>query len=85
VTCETCTGTGMVKSPTTVCNEIYTEMRKMQKHFERGDVMLRVNPEVVKQLKLNNGKWITELEEMIAKTIIIKSDPALHPEQFDIH
>ena len=85
VTCEICTGTGMVKSPITVCNEIYTEMRKMQKHFDRGDVMLRVNPEVVKQLKLNNGKWITELEEMIAKTIIIKSDPALHPEQFDIH
>ena len=85
VTCETCSGTGMVKSPTTVCNEIYTEMRKMQKHFDRGDVMLRVNPEVVKQLKLNNGKWITEIEEMISKTIIIKSDPALHPEQFDIH
>ena len=85
VTCETCTGTGMVKSPVTVCNEIYTEMRKMQKHLDGKDVMLRVNPEVVKQLKANNGKWINELEEMVTKTIIIKSDPALHPEQFDIH
>ncbi len=85
VTCETCTGTGMVKSPITVCNEIYTEMRKMQKHLDGKDVMLRVHPEVVKQLKLGNGKWINELEELVAKTIIIKSDPALHPEQFDIH
>jgi ribonuclease E len=25
------------------------------------------------------------LEEMSGKTIIVKSDPALHPEQFDIH
>ncbi len=85
VQCETCAGTGMVKSPTTVCNEIYIELRKMQKHLDGKDVMLRVNPEVVKQLKSSNGRWITEYEEMVGKTIIIKSDPALHPEQFDIH
>ena len=85
VPCEICTGTGMVKSPTTVCNEIYIEMRKMQKHFEKNDVLLRVNPEVVKTLKAGNGRWLNELEEMTGKTIIVKSDPALHPEQFDIH
>jgi ribonuclease G len=85
VQCEVCAGTGMVKSPTTVCNEIYTELRKMQKHLERGDVLLRVNPEVVKTLKANNAKRLAELEEMTGKTIIVKSDPALHPEQFDIH
>jgi ribonuclease E len=83
--CNICAGTGMVKSPVTVCNEIYTELRKMMKHFERGDVLLRVNPEIVKTLKANNGKWLSELEEMIGRTIMIKSDPALHPEQFDIH
>jgi len=85
VQCEICAGTGMVKSPTTVCNEIFTELRKMQKHLERGDVLLRVHPEVVKTLKANNAKWLNELEEMTSKTIIVKSDPALHPEQFDIH
>lgn len=85
VPCPICTGTGMVKSPVTVANEIYVEMRKMQGHFDRGDVLLRVNPEVVKALKANGGRWLNELEEMIGKTIMIKSDPALHPEQFDIH
>ena len=85
VQCNICAGTGMVKSPTTVANEIYTEMRKMQKHFERHDVMLRVHPEVVKTLKSTNGRWLNELEEMTGRTIIVKSDPALHPEQFDIH
>jgi ribonuclease G len=85
VQCNICAGTGMVKSPTTVANEIYTEMRKMQKHFERHDVMLRVHPEVVKTLKGSNARWLNELEEMTGRTIIVKSDPALHPEQFDIH
>jgi ribonuclease E len=28
-TCNVCVGTGMVKSPITVCNDIYVEMRKM--------------------------------------------------------
>jgi ribonuclease E len=84
-TCNICTGTGMVKSPVTVCNEIYTEMRKMHKVIEKGDIMLRVHPEVVKQLKSNSGRWLQEMEDLSGKTILVKSDPSLHPEQFDIH
>jgi ribonuclease G len=56
----------------------------MNKHLDRGDVMLRVHPDVVKQLK-SSTKWLQEMEEMVGKTILIKSDPGLHPEQFDIH
>jgi ribonuclease G len=84
VPCPTCQATGMVKSPTTVCNEIYTELRKMKKHFEGADVLLRVNPETVKVLKSNNASWLTEYEELVGKNILIKSDATLHPEQFDI-
>jgi Rne/Rng family ribonuclease len=84
VPCPVCQATGMVKSPTTVCNEIYTELRKMKKHFEGADVLLRVNPETVKVLKANNASWLTELEELAGKNILIKSDATLHPEQFDI-
>jgi ribonuclease G len=84
VPCPTCQATGMVKSPTTVCNEIYTELRKMKKHFEGADVLLRVNPETVKVLKSNNASWLTEFEELVNKNILVKSDATLHPEQFDI-
>ena len=81
--CPTCQATGMIKSVTTVCNEIYVEMRKMARHFER-DVMLRVNPEVAKALKANGGRWLQEMEDLTRRTILVKSDPLLHPEQFDI-
>ncbi len=84
-TCAICAGTGMTKSAITVCNEIYIELRKMHKQLDKGDVMLRVNPEVVKQLKSGSGKWLQEMEEIAGKTILVKSDPSLHPEQFDIH
>ncbi len=83
--CPYCQSTGFVKSVTTVCNEVYLEMRKIAKHLEHADVMLRVNPEVAKALKANNGKALIEMEEMTKKTVIVKSDPALHQEQFDIN
>jgi Ribonuclease G/E len=84
VPCPTCQATGMVKSPVTVCNEIFSELRKMKRHFESADVLLRVNPETVKVLKSNNAAWLVEFEELTGKNILVKSDATLHPEQFDI-
>jgi Rne/Rng family ribonuclease len=83
--CPYCQSTGFVKSVNTICNEVYVEMRKISTHLEHSDVMLRVNPEVAKTLKANNAKLLNEMEELTKKTIIVKSDPALHQEQFDIH
>ncbi len=83
--CPYCESTGYVKSVTTVCNEIYVEMRKIAKHLEHEDVMLRVHPDVAKELKSNNGRLLNEMEELTKRTIIVKSDPAVHQEQFDIN
>ncbi|MGA8838798.1 MAG: Rne/Rng family ribonuclease [Candidatus Sulfotelmatobacter sp.] len=83
--CPYCQSTGYVKSLTTVANEIYVEMRRIAKHLEHEDVMLRVHPDVAKELKANNGRLLNEMEELTKRTIIVKSDPALHQEQFDIN
>jgi ribonuclease G len=83
--CPYCQATGYVKSVSTICNEIYVEMRKIAKHLEHEDVMLRVHPDVAKELKSNNGRLLNEMEEMTKRTIIVKSDPAVHQEQFDIN
>ena len=83
--CPYCQSTGYVKSVTTICNEIYVEMRKIAKHLEHEDVMLRVHPDVAKELKGNNGRLLNEMEELSKRTIIVKSDPAVHQEQFDIN
>jgi ribonuclease G len=83
--CPYCQSTGYVKSVSTICNEIYVEIRKIAKHLEHEDVMLRVHPDVAKELKSNNAKLLNEMEEMTKRTIIVKSDPAVHQEQFDIN
>jgi len=82
--CPYCSATGFVKSVSTVCNEIYSEMRKIRPHVQSADVVLRVNPEVAKELKSDNGKWLGEMEELVRRPILVKSDALLHQEQFDI-
>jgi Ribonuclease G/E len=84
--CPYCSGNGFVKSVTSVCNEIYTELRKMRSHFKDTDVVnLRVNPEVAKALKLGSGRRLQDFEELTGRTVLVKPDALLHQEQFDIH
>src|SRR5271157_3438698 len=83
--CAYCAGAGFVKSVPTVCNELYIEMRKMAKLHDKTDITVRVHPEVAKALKANNGKLISEMEDLTGKTMLVKSDPTLHQENFDIH
>ena len=82
--CPYCAGAGFVKSVPTVCNELYIEMRKMAKLHDKTDITVRVNPEVAKALKADNGKLITEMEDLTGKTVLVKSDASLHQENFDI-
>ena len=83
--CPYCDATGFVKSVQTVCNEIYGEMRKVRRHVESKEVIRRVNPEVAKELKGGNGKWLQEMEELIGHPVLVKSDAQLHQEQFDMN
>jgi ribonuclease G len=82
--CTICEGAGYVKSPQTVVGEILTEANKIARAVEGKDVMLRVNPEVAKLLKSNQNSYLQELEEILGRTVIVKSDSQLHPEKFDL-
>lgn len=82
--CPYCSGVGLVKSVTTVCNEIYVEVKKMSRSIDRDEMVLRVNPEVGKALKAKNALLLNELEQLTGKMIAIKTDPMVHQEQFEI-
>ncbi len=50
-----------------------------------GNVMtLRVNPEVAKALRSRDGVLVSELESLTRKDVVIKSDPTVHQENFEI-
>jgi ribonuclease G len=83
--CDYCSGSGWVKSVNTVCNEILAEARKMANEIDGNVITLRVNPEVAKALKSREGGLLSELESMVKKDVIIKSDPSVHQERFEIY
>jgi ribonuclease G len=82
--CPYCEGAGYVKSPATVVGEILQEAQKIAKVVEGKDVMLRVSPEVAKLLKSNQNSYLQEIEEILGRTVIVKSDHQLHQEKFDL-
>ena len=82
--CPHCDGAGYIKSVQTVVNEILTEARKMAASVQGKDVMLRVHPDVAKVLKSHQNKYLEELEEVMRRPVLVKSDPLLHHEKFDL-
>ena len=82
--CSTCEGAGYLKSVQTVMSEILTEAHKIRPGLEGKNVMLRVNPEVAQTIKSEAESYLQELEDILGRSVIVKSDPLLHPEKFDL-
>ena len=82
--CPYCTGSGWIKSVITVCYEIMEEAKKMASEIDGNTLTLRVNPEVARALKSREGVLTAELESLTGKDVVIKSDPTVHQERFEI-
>jgi ribonuclease G len=82
--CPYCSGSGLIKSASTICYEILTEMRKIGPELDGRGVILRVNPDIARALKEEESVVLRELERALGKTVTIKPDLHLHHEQFDV-
>ena len=82
--CPYCEGAGYVKSVATVIGEILQEAGKIARAVAGSDVVLRVHPEIAKILKSHNNDYLQELEGILGCTVMVKSDPMLHQEKFDL-
>jgi len=82
--CPHCEGAGYIKSVQTVISEILVEAQKISRAIEGKDVVLRVHPDVAKELKASSNKYLEELEEILGRPVLVKSDATLHHEKFDL-
>ena len=64
--------------------DILAEARKMAASVEGKEVVLRVHADVAKVLKSHQNKYLEELEEVLRRPVLIKSDSQLHHEKFDL-
>ncbi|MGD9905482.1 MAG: ribonuclease E/G [Vicinamibacterales bacterium] len=82
--CPYCSGTGTIKSSSTVCYEILTEVKKVGPDLDGLGVLLRVNPDIARALKDEERGVLRDLKQTLGKDIIVKPDVQLHHEQFDV-
>src|SRR5579871_1985039 len=82
--CPYCEGAGYVKSVQTIVGEILQEAHKIASAIEGKEVVLRAHPDVAKFLKSSHNKYLEELEEILHRPVLVRSDPQLHHEKFDL-
>ena len=82
--CPYCSGSGSIKSASTICYEILTEMKKIGSELEGQGVILRVNPDIARALKEEESALLRDLQQTLGKPVTVKPDTHLHHEQFDV-
>jgi ribonuclease G len=82
--CPYCSGSGSIKSSSTICHEILSEMKKIGPELDGQGVVLRVNPDIARALKEEESAVLRELRDILGKPVTIKPDMHLHHEQFDV-
>ncbi len=82
--CPYCSGSGVIKSNSTICYEILDQVRKLGEEIDGPGLVLRVNPEIARSLKEEEAGVLKELRSTLGKAITLKPDALLHHEQFDV-
>jgi ribonuclease G len=82
--CPYCSGSGSIKSSSTICHEILTELQKIGEDLDGRGVVLRVNPDIARALKEEESGIFRDLQETLGKPITLRADAHLHHEQFDV-
>jgi ribonuclease G len=82
--CPYCSGSGQVKSVSTVCSEIYDEVRKLAPDMPGQKLVLRVNPEIARALEGDEANVLKSLSALTGGELTVLADPLLHQEQFDV-
>jgi ribonuclease G len=83
-TCQYCEGKGCLKSPETICYEIFREICREAPDVKGKQLMVCCHPSVADVLYDEERAWLEELEGRFSKRIHIKAIPDYHVEQFDV-
>jgi ribonuclease G len=83
-TCPTCSGRGTIKSPDTVCYEIFREILREARQFETERLLVLASPEVIDTLVDEESASFAELEAFIGKPITLQAETQYPREQYDV-
>ena len=82
--CPSCEGRGFVKSPETVCYEIFREILRQHRQFDFQELLVLARPDVIERLLDEESASVAELEVLTGKPIRLQSEAMYAPDQFDV-
>lgn len=82
--CPTCKGRGHVKTPETVCYEIFREILRQSGQFSFKEVVILAHQEVIELLLDEESSSIAELGELTGKSIRLQTESLYAQDQFDV-
>ncbi|MEJ2553473.1 MAG: Rne/Rng family ribonuclease, partial [Gammaproteobacteria bacterium] len=82
--CPTCHGRGSIKTPETVCYEIFRELLREARQFDVQQYLVLASQDVVDVLLDEEATSLAELEAFIGKPIKLQVEALYSQEQFDV-
>ena len=82
--CPTCSGRASLKTPETVCYEIFREILREARQFDAQQLLVLASQEVVDLLLDEESTSLAELEAFIGKPIKFQVEALYTQEQFDV-
>jgi len=82
--CSTCAGRGTLKTPETVCYEIFREILREERAYSAETYMVLASQPVVDRLLDEESSSVADLEIFINKTIRFQVEQHYSQEQYDI-
>ncbi len=83
-TCPTCSGRSTLKTPETVCYEIFREIMREERQYEAKQYLVLASQEVVDMLLDEESTSVAELAEFIGKPVKFQVESLYTQEQFDV-
>ena len=77
--CPYCSGSGVIKSSSTICYEILSEVKKLNMDLNGHGVVLRVNPDIARALKEEESGVLRDLQQTLGRPITLRPDAHLAP------
>ena len=82
--CPHCQGRGTMKTPVTVCYEIFREIIRAARAYEAQGILVLASSAVVDCLRDSEANSVAELELFIGRPIKLQVEPQYSQEQFDV-
>jgi ribonuclease G len=82
--CPYCAGSAVIKSASTICYEILSEVKKISADLNGQSLVLRVNPDIARAFREEERAVFKDLKQSLGRDIALRPDAQLHHEQFDL-